>query len=296
MEDRVVNTEKSVSKLVRWLRACERHPWTPSFVVNFINFLRLSGDLERRFVRNPLRAVPEFAKRISRWEQLRYGAESRSNQTIADMLLFAVEYAVGASVEGDVAEFGTMKGRTARVLAAAMAAFRHKGRLHLFDSFEGMPESSPVDAASWHVKEGHWAPGSCQGMGPKALRALCRKFLRDDQIVIYEGWYKDTVKTIPEGTKFAVIHVDCDLYQSTVDALDPLFQRGIVSEGAVILFDDWNCNRAVCDLGERRAWRELSAKFRIEFSDGGDYSWGGHKFIVHNYRGLVATRVNAGAG
>ena len=273
-----------VSKLVRWLRACERHPLTPGFLVSFINFLRLSGDLERRFLRDPLRSVPEFKKRISRGEQLRYGSESRSNQTIADMLLFAVEYQVGASVEGDVAEFGTMKGRTATVLAAAMAAFRHKGQLHLFDSFEGMPESSPVDKESWHVKEGSWAQGSCQGMGPQALRARCRKFLRDDQIVIYEGWYTDTVKKIADGKKLGLIHVDCDLYQSTIDALDPLFAREIVSQGAIILFDDWNCNRSSRDLGERRAWRELCEKYQIDYHDAGDYSWGGHKFIVHTYR------------
>ena len=273
-----------VSKLVRWMRACERNPRTPAFVVNFINFLRLSGDLERRFLRDPLRSVPEFSKRISRGEQLRYGSEARSNQMIADTLLFAVEYIVGAAVDGDVVEFGTMKGRTATVLAAAMAAFRHKGQLHLFDSFEGMPESSPVDKESWHVKAGLWSEGTCQGMGPAALRARCQKFLPDDQIVIYEGWYNKTVKTIKEGRKLGLIHVDCDLYQSTVDALDPLFARQIVSEGAIILFDDWNCNRSSHSFGERRAWRELCEKYQIDCHDAGDYSWGGHKFIVHNYQ------------
>ena len=273
-----------VSKTVRWLRACERHPATPRFVVNFINFLRMSGDLERRFVKDPLRSIPEFSKRISWREQLRYGAESRSNQTIADMLLFAVEYAGGASVEGDVAEFGTMKGRTASVLAAAMASFRHPGRLHLFDSFEGMPESaSEHDRTSFHVLEGHWSKGTCQGMGPSALRASCKRFLSDDKIVIHQGWYADTVGKIPDSTKFGCIHVDCDLYQSTLDALGSLFRRNMISEGAVILFDDWNCNRSSRQRGERRAWLELCNDYKIDFSDGGDYSWGGHKFIVHGY-------------
>lgn len=32
-----------------------------------------------------------------------------------------------------------------------------------------------------------------------------------------------------------MIHIDCDLYQSTLDALSPLFQRGQVAEGAIVL-------------------------------------------------------------
>jgi hypothetical protein len=47
----------------------------------------------------------------------------------------------------------------------------------------------------------------------------------------------------------------------TMDALVPPFGRGMISEGAVILFDDWNCNRANPAFGERRAWREYPGGF-----------------------------------
>ena len=274
-----------VPKLVKWLRAAERSSATPGFVVRFINWVRLSGDFERRFVRDPLHSVPEFARRITRRDRMRYGNEVRTNQAIADALLFGIEYIAGAAVEGDVAEFGTMTGRTATVLSAAMASFRRGGNLHLFDGFQGLPESSSeVDRKSWHVRGGVWAEGTCQGVGPEALRAKCARFLANERIVIHAGWYSDTVKKLPDGVKFALIHVDCDLYQSTMDALEPLFARGMVSEGAVLFFDDWNCNRSSQQMGERRAWRELCEKYRIDFHDGGDYSWGGHKLIVHEYQ------------
>jgi hypothetical protein len=274
-----------VSGLARWLRTWERSPKTPGFVVNFINWLRQNSDVERRFLREPLRSVPEFARRITRRDTLRYGNEVRTNQAIADALLFGVEYISGAAVEGELAEFGTMTGRTATVLSAALASFRHKSELHLFDGFEGLPESTnDVDKKSFHVQGGVWGEGTCQGVGPSALRAKCRRFLPDERIVIHAGWFNETVKAVPAGKKFALVHVDCDLYQSTLEALDPLFARHMISEGAVFFFDDWNCNRSRRDMGERRAWRDLCEKYSIDFSDGGDYSWGGHKIIVHTYK------------
>jgi hypothetical protein len=275
---------KPTASIAEKLKEFERQPSTPGFFVNLINFLRLSGDFERRFWRDPLRTVPEFKKRLSLHERIRYGPEVRNHQAIADALLFAMEYVWGAAVEGHVVEFGTMTGRTANVLAAAMASFRFKGELHLFDSFEGLPEAtSQRDKDSFHVKDGVWSAGTLQGISPSALRAKCRRYLADDRIIIHEGWFKDTIKHLPEGKKFGLIHVDGDLYQSTIDALDPMFGRRMVSEGAALLFDDWNCNRASNQLGERRAWQELVQKYQVEFSDGGDYGWAGHRFTIHRY-------------
>lgn len=239
----------------------------------------------RRFVNDPLLSVPEFAERISHAEQTRYGSEARNCQAIADSLLFGVEYVAGASVQGDIAEFGCMTGRTANVLAAAMASFHCKQKLHLFDSFEGLPKAtSEVDSKSHHVKDGVWGPGTCKGITPAALRAKCTSYLANDQVAIYEGWFSKTVVNIPSGTIFGLLHIDCDMYQSTMDVLGFVFQRRMVAEGAVVFFDDWNCNRADNELGERKAWREICAKYGVQWSDGGDYGWAGHKIIVHSYQ------------
>jgi len=91
-------------------------------------------------------------------------------------------------------------------------------------------------------------------------------------------------KSVPDRTRFALIHVDCDLYQSTLDVLVHVFSRGMVSEGAALFFDDWNCNRASRVLGEQRAWAEVVERFRIEYSDSGEYGITGRKFLVHAYR------------
>jgi O-methyltransferase len=242
------------------------------------------GLYERRFLHDPLATVPEFKHRMSREAQNRDGNRTLSYQAIAENLLFAVQYVAEGGVPGEIAEFGCMTGRTANVISAAMASFRIGGKLHLFDSFEGLPKTTnAVDATSDHVKDGTWGPGTCKGITPEALRKKCLNYLKDDQIRIYEGWFSQNMTRIPAGTKFAMLHVDCDLYESTMDCLDFLFKNKMVSEGAIILFDDWYCNHSSNNHGERKAWKELVEKYQIHAEDHGGYAWGGFKLIVHDY-------------
>jgi hypothetical protein len=224
---------------------------------------------------------------------------------IAKTLTLAVQYINSAHVIGDVAEFGTMGGFSATTIAMSMvfdlqrqplprsASGENPFRmLRLFDSFEGLPEiTSPVDQVAPHVVSGAWAKGGCKVLAAPELRARIGKILPPHRFELYEGWFADTVRTLPPETRFAMIHFDGDLYQSTMDALAPLFARGMVSTGAIICFDDWNANRAIPTTGERQAWRELVETFGIEASSGGDYSVGGTRFIIHAYRGIPADPV-----
>jgi hypothetical protein len=77
------------------------------------------------------------------------------------------------------------------------------------------------------------------------------------------------------------VHIDCDLYESTIDVLDYLLAHHHLADGCAIFFDDWNCSNASPAFGERRAWNEMVEKYQIRFSDCGDYSIYGHKFLVH---------------
>jgi hypothetical protein len=242
------------------------------------------GLYERRFLHDPLSNVPELMNRITWAEQSQHGNRTLSYQAIAENLLFAVQYVAEASVPGDFAEFGCMTGRTANVISAAMASFRLQRGLHLFDSFEGLPKaSSEPDASNIHVQEGAWAPGTCKGISPSALRKKCSQFIPDDRILIYEGWFSVNMGKIPASTKFAMLHIDCDLYQSTIDSLGFLFDKNMITEGAILLFDDWYCNRSSNQHGERKAWEELVSKYKIKAEDLGCYGWGGNKFIVQGY-------------
>ena len=203
-------------------------------------------------------------------------------------------------VDGDIAEFGTNTGRTAAVIAHAMSSNEQRSRrkqelrpemeavlkrLHLFDSFKGMPKAEhEIDAISPHVTRGSWGEGSLNtGVGPEAILKAMSKYLSAKDIIVYDGYFAQTLESIEPTTRFAFVHVDCDLYQSTVEVLNHLFGHGMVSEGAIILFDDWNCFRARRDAGARRAWDESVTRYNIEHSDFQYYSDSGAKVIIHNY-------------
>ncbi|WP_315704406.1 MULTISPECIES: TylF/MycF/NovP-related O-methyltransferase [unclassified Bradyrhizobium] len=212
---------------------------------------------------------------------------------IARTLTLSVMYINSADVRGDIAEFGTMGGFTARTLANAMVfdpryqPNQPLRKLRLFDSFEGLPEiTATVDLESQHVKSGTWSRGGCRILSAAELQTMVEAIIPPSRVQIYEGWFADTVKTLPDDTRLALIHFDGDLYSSTMDALVPCFERGFVSKGAVICFDDWNCNEADPEAGERKAWADLVNRFKIVASHSGDYSIQGTKFIIHSYRGM----------
>ena len=214
---------------------------------------------------------------------------NRNDQVVFDTLYFGVQYVCGMDVDGDIIEFGTMSGNTAVALAQGLAdcrrMYRSVKRLWLVDSFQGLPVAdAAADLASPHVSKGVWAPGTAVLLDAEQLAARMATWLPRDAFTTVSGWFRDIDYRGEFGDAvFSCVHVDCDLYQSTIDALDRLFSQRRVSEGAIILFDDWNCNRSSREFGERKAWAELCEKYRIDCSDEGAYAVVGHKFIVHKY-------------
>ncbi len=72
--------------------------------------------------------------------------------------------------------------------------------------------------------------------------------LLDDKIVFLEGWFKDTLPNAPID-KIAVLRLDGDMYESTIQALDSLYHK--VSPGGAVIIDDYflkACAEAVTDF------------------------------------------------
>lgn len=205
-------------------------------------------------------------------------------------LSMGVDYVCGCRVGGDIAEFGTASGVTAAVIARAMKRIdrTHGRNIHLFDSFKGLPEpESECDKTAPMVVAGDWKEGSFTSLSEIGLRKKMKRYLPEKNIKIYNGWFSETLKNIPKGTKFSMIHIDSDLYQSAKEILGYVFGQNIVSEGAIIFFDDYNGNRASPNYGERKAWREAVDLYSVKYDDAGDYGAGSKKFIVHSYKASI---------
>lgn len=135
------------------------------------------------------------------------------------------------------------------------------------------------------LKNGVWDEGMSRGCTEAVLRQGIATHLASDQYRIVPGWFKDTAPVFAASDRlYSLVHADCDLYQSTVDALAPLFAKRCLSPGCIVLMDDWNGNHAAREYGQRKAWAYLAEIYGIDYSDEGAYDAYSHKFIVHSYR------------
>lgn len=131
------------------------------------------------------------------------------------------------------AEFGVATGRSANWF---LKLLKKDGKLHLFDSFEGLPEDWDlnVDGSQVHRK----GTFSRNGVAPH---------IDDDRAVIHQGWFSETLPVEFEE-QLGFVHLDADLYSSTRDALAGI--KDFIGPGTVLVFDEliqWggavrNCN------------------------------------------------------
>jgi O-methyltransferase len=121
------------------------------------------------------------------------------------------------------------------------------------DSFEGLPppnsEKYPVDAGSqYHTMSDVLA------ISIEDVKANFERYgLLDDHVRFLKGWFKDTLPVAP-FTNFAVMRLDGDMYESTMDALVNLYPK--LSSGGYAILDDYGlydglCKRAVTDYRQQ---------------------------------------------
>ena len=121
-------------------------------------------------------------------------------------------------------------------------------RVWVADSFEGLP---PVDQ-SVHAADANLALDRFADLAV-SLEQVRENFHRygllDEQVVFLKGWFRDTLPKAPIDT-LAVMRLDADLYESTIDALTNLYPK--LSVGGFVIIDDYNavagCNDATDDF------------------------------------------------
>lgn len=162
------------------------------------------------------------------------------------LMMYAHVMELTRDVPGDIAEFGVASG-TSLMAFVRMNGIFNKMRPHVvakksvfgFDSFEGLPElNESIDLATEQARAvGDMAQGGFDSSGSYA--ALQEFVARHDNVELFKGWFSDTMPkflaTRPHAA-FSLLHIDCDLYESTKEALAPTLSR--LAPGGVILFDE----------------------------------------------------------
>jgi predicted O-methyltransferase YrrM len=160
-------------------------------------------------------------------------------------ILTAVD-AAPYSVNAQWAEFGTYQGQTARWMLPHLPPL---GVLHLFDSYEGL-------SRKWSALP----QGSFKTEPP---------VFDDPRVRMHNGWFENTVHVLSD-CDLSFIHIDCDLYEST---LDVLWQLPPLREGTIMLFDEYVHNLGGNPVDdEYRAFTEWIADTGYDFR----YLWRTH--------------------
>lgn len=191
-------------------------------------------------------------------------------------ILEAINYAHIAELPPVYYEFGC---HSARTFSAAVRAARYlnmkEAQFFAFDSFQGLPDTN-------YEEDGYFKTGTF-ATGVNQFHRLVRRLsgLSLDQMNIIKGFYdKSLTSELQEMMpKAGVIHIDVDLYSSTVEVLR--FIKPLMVVGTVIVFDDWYCFPPGTDKGEARALKEFSLEnpsFAVE--EWKTYSTFGKSFFV----------------
>jgi len=176
-----------------------------------------------------------------------------------DNLQYCIETVLNEGVEGDFIETGVWRGGACIFMRGILAVYGIKNRkVFVADSFKGLPKpnekySADIDDKGYTYKY--------LAVSKNEVEDNFRKYgLLDDKVIFIEGWFKDTLPTIPIE-KLAILRLDGDLYESTIVALKNLYPK--LSYGGFCIIDDYgltNCKYAVDDY---RAKYNIKSEMKI---------------------------------
>lgn len=169
-----------------------------------------------------------------------------------DHLHGCLDTILAEGIPGDVIETGVWRGGATIFMRAHLAAHGVADRtVWVADSFNGLPRPSVKEDIGYDLSKRHHP---ILAIDEARVRALFERYdLLDDQVRFLPGWFRDTLPNAPIK-QLALLRLDGDLYESTMDALRALYDK--VSPGGFIIVDDYGalppCRKAVEDFRAER--------------------------------------------
>lgn len=137
-------------------------------------------------------------------------------------------------IEGDIAEVGVYNGGSAKIICEAK---KENKQLHLFDTFEGLPEVGEIDRT---FTKGQLA------VPMEKVENYLKKY---SNVHFYKGIFPETGEPI-KNKKFSFVHLDVDIYSSTLNSLNFFYHR--INRGGIIISHDY-----IQAAGVRKAFDEF---------------------------------------
>lgn len=171
-----------------------------------------------------------------------------------DNLQFCIESVLRNRVEGDLIETGVWRGGATILMKAILEILNVQDRkIFVADSFEGLPQPDP-DKYPADRGDRHFTVDYLK-VGLHEVQNNFRKYdLLDGQVIFIKGFFEDSLQEEELNKagldKIAVLRLDGDMYSSTIQVLNSLYDK--VAVGGYIIVDDYGavpgCRAAVDDF------------------------------------------------
>jgi hypothetical protein len=141
-----------------------------------------------------------------------------------------------------------------------------------FDSFTGLPKEN---AKVWNNPE--WPEGAFNSLEVfkvntvseviTKLREMWSKYYT--KIDLVPGFYSDSLTEFLadclQDKKASFVHIDCDIYQSTIECMDWIISNDLALIDSIWRFDDW-ISTPEWTAGESLAMLEISHRYNLKWN------------------------------
>lgn len=154
------------------------------------------------------------------------------------------------NIAGDFVECGVFGGVQCAMMARAIMLAGGSRRVHLFDSFAGIPEPGPHDHEI-NTRVGYETFRDQTTCSMEDVQRNMRQWGIPDELLVYHpGLFADTLSALDPHFPIALLRMDGDLYESTKTCIEYLLPDVMI--GGWIVVDDWGLS------GARKAAEESS--------------------------------------
>lgn len=169
-----------------------------------------------------------------------------------DNLQNCIETVVAEDIAGDFIETGVWRGGSVIFMRGMLKALNVQDRsVWVADSFEGLPRPD-ADKYPEDANDTHYTYDFLKVSKETVEANFAAYGLLDEKVVFLKGWFKDTLHKA-DIDKLAILRLDGDMYESTMDALNALYDK--LSVGGFVIVDDYcikNCEAAISDFRRER--------------------------------------------
>ncbi|MBB6445210.1 TylF/MycF family methyltransferase [Bacillus benzoevorans] len=198
-------------------------------------------------------ADPEKIRMGEIWPRI---AHSMIGRMRMDNIHNCMDIILQENIKGDFIETGVWRGGACIFMRGFLKAHAINDRnVWVADSFQGLPAPNiikyPQDNGDQLYKVDYLRVSL-----PEVQQNFQRYGLLDENVKFLKGWFRDTLPVAPID-KLAILRLDGDMYESTMDSLTNLYHK--VSKGGFIIIDDYalpGCQAAVTDFRRVRKIEE----------------------------------------